>query len=233
MDDRLSRNPEAIREMFGRAATRYDLLNRVLSMRLDQGWRRRLIASLDQAPAGPLLDLATGTGDVVLSVDGRAAVGADFCIDMLAIARRKARQRSRAARFVAADAMGLPFRDGCFAAVTVAFGVRNFVDLGAGWREIRRVLKAGGMLGVLELHRPRHTIMARLAAAWNRTVVTPLGRLVSEDGGAYAYLPASIDSFADRTELGAGLERAGFRLVSSRDLAGGIAALTVVCKEGT
>jgi demethylmenaquinone methyltransferase/2-methoxy-6-polyprenyl-1,4-benzoquinol methylase len=232
MDDRLARQPQAIRAMFGEVAPRYDLLNRLLSLRRDVAWRRRLVAALGHAPAGPVLDLATGTGDVALAIRDRAVVGADFCVDMLALAVRKARRRRRGAAWAAADALALPFVAGAFAAVTIAFGVRNFSDLAAGFREIRRVLSPGGVLAVLELHRPRLRAAAAVIGLWNRLVVAPLGSLISPDGGAYAYLPASVDTFPDRVEMGEVLAARGFTLVSSVDLSGGVAALTVARREG-
>jgi demethylmenaquinone methyltransferase / 2-methoxy-6-polyprenyl-1,4-benzoquinol methylase len=227
MGDRLARDPQAIRAMFEGAAGRYDLLNRLLSLRQDVGWRRRLIASLAAAPAGAVLDLATGTGDVAFAIKDRPAVGADFTLGMLVRAHRKATSLRKARPWVAADALALPFRDGRFAAVTIAFGVRNFVDLEQGLREMRRVLVAGGLVAVLELHRPRHAVLARLAAAWNRLVVTPLGRLLSGDGSAYAYLPASIDTFPDLAALGRRIGECGLELMESVELSGGVAGLTV------
>jgi demethylmenaquinone methyltransferase/2-methoxy-6-polyprenyl-1,4-benzoquinol methylase len=233
MDDRLARQPQAIRAMFGEVAPRYDFLNRLLSMRRDVAWRRRLVAALVHAPAGPVLDLATGTGDVALAIRDRAVVGGDFCVDMLALAVRKARRRQREVAWTAADALALPFVDGTFAAVMIAFGVRNFSDLAAGFREIRRVLSPGGVLAVVELHRPRLRAMAAALVLWNRLVVAPLGSMISLDGGAYAYLPASVGTFPDRVEMGELLAAQGFTLVSSADLSGGIAALTVARREET
>lgn len=228
--DRLARDPRAIRAMFSSVARRYDLLNRLLSLRQDVGWRRHLVAALAKAPPGPVLDLACGTGDVALAVRDRRVVGADFCLDMLALARRKGRRRRHAATWVAADALALPFRTGVFSAVTVAFGVRNFADLGQGLGEIARVLRPQGILGVLEFHRPRRFIVGRLAALWNRWVVTPVGGLISDDGAAYAYLPASVGSFADASEFASACGRAGLSLAGQRPLSGGIAVLTVARK---
>ena len=227
MDERLAREPQAIREMFGVIAPRYDLLNHLLSMRRDVAWRRRLVAALSLAPKGMVLDLATGTGDVALAVRDRPVVGGDFCLDMLALAQRKARRSRRAVGWTAADALALPFADGSFGAVTIAFGVRNFADLAAGFREIRRVLAPSGVLAILELHRPRWRAVAAAIGLWNRLVVTPLGNLISPDGGAYAYLPASVDTFPDRVEMAAVLADEGFSVVESGDLSGGVAALTV------
>lgn len=213
--------------MFAGVATRYDLLNRLLSLRRDVVWRRQLVAAVAPAPPGPLLDLATGTGDVVFAVADRAVVGVDFTLPMLAIARRKAVARGRRDRWVVADCMALPFCDRAFAAVTVAFGVRNFADLDRSLGEMRRVLVTDGRLGILELHRPKSRVLATLTRIWNRLVVTPVGRLLSHDGGAYAYLPASIESFDDLGEVGQRLGVAGLELIASRELSGGIVGLTV------
>jgi len=227
MEDRLARDPQAIRAMFEGAAGRYDLLNRFLSLRQDVRWRRRLVGALAVAPSGAVLDLATGTGDVALAAATRSVVGADFTVGMLARARRKAAAAGCVCRWVAADALALPFREGSFAAVTIAFGVRNFVDLERGLREMRRVLVSAGLVAILELHRPRRAVLAALAAAWNRLVVTPLGRMLSGDGSAYAYLPASIDTFPDLATLGRRVGACGLALVESVELSGGVAGLTV------
>ena len=232
MDQRLARDPAAIRAMFQEVAPRYDLLNRALSLRQDVRWRRRLVAALGEAPAGPVLDLATGTGDVALAVRDRVVIGGDFSLPMLELAGRKARRFGRLVAWVAADALALPFKAASFAAVTAAFGVRNFVDLAAGFREIGRVLVPGGSLAVLELHRPRRTVVAGIVRIWNRFVVTPVGRLVSHDGDAYGYLPASVDTFPDRVEMAVVLRGQGYAVLESRDLSGGVAALTVARWEG-
>ena len=232
VDERLARRPEAIRGMFAAVAPRYDLLNRVLSLRQDVRWRRRLVAALADAPPGRGLDLATGSGDVAFALGSRPAVGADFCLDMLALARAKGRRRGSGARWATADGLALPFRPASFAAVTVAFGVRNFADLAVGLGEIRRVLIDHGVLAILEFQRPRRRWMGLGIQLWNRLVVTPVGRLLSHDPAAYSYLPASVATFPDAGELAARVAAAGFTLESSRELAGGIVALTVARREG-
>ncbi len=232
MDERLARDPAAIRDMFAGVAPRYDLLNRVLSLRQDVRWRRRLVAALAGAPAGPVLDVAAGTGDVALAVHGRPVVGGDFSLAMLEVAGRKARRLGRRVAWVAADALALPFRAGAFAGVTIAFGARNFADLPAGFREIARVLAPRGVLAVLELQRPGRRPVAAAMRLWNRLVVRPVGRLVSHDGAAYDYLPASVDTFPDRRGIAAVLGGLGYSVLESRDLSGGIAALTVARREG-
>ncbi len=227
MEERLARRPDAIRGMFAAVASRYDLLNRVLSLRQDVRWRKRLVSALRRAPAARVLDLACGTGDVALAIDGHDVIGADFCLDMLVLARAKAARRGRRLPLVCTDALAMPFRAGSFAATTVAFGVRNFADLDAGIGEVRRVLTPDGVLAVLEFQRPGTRPMALLLGLWNRLVVTPVGRLVSRDGDAYAYLPASVASFPDSRELIARLGELGFAEVECSRLSGGIAALTV------
>ena len=232
MDERLARDPAAIRAMFSEVAPRYDLLNRVLSLRQDVRWRRRLVGALTGAPAGPVLDLAAGTGDVALSVTDRRVVGGDFSLGMLELAGRKARRLGRRVAWVAADALELPFRAASFGGVTIAFGVRNFADLPAGFREIGRVLMPGGLLAILELQRPRRRSVAGVMWLWNRLVVTPVGRMISHDGDAYHYLPASVDTFPDRLGVAEVLAGQGYTVLESRDLSGGIAALTVARLEG-
>ncbi len=227
VEERLARRPNAIRGMFAAVAPRYDLLNRLLSLRQDVRWRRRLVATLAGAPPGEVLDLATGTGDVAFAIAGRRVTGADFCVDMLALARAKARRRRRTMRWTAADGLALPFHDGVFAAVTVAFGMRNFADLAAGLGEIRRVLAPDGVLAILEFQRPTRRPMRLAMRAWDRLVVEPVGSLLSGDPEAYAYLPASVASFPGASDLARAVEAAGFALTASRDLSGGIVALTV------
>ena len=232
VDERLARQPEAIRGMFAAVAPRYDLLNRVLSLRQDVRWRRHLISALSVAPPGRVLDLAAGTGDVTLAVTGRPVVGTDFCLDMLALARMKAHARRHAALWVTGDALALPFRSASFAAVTVAFGVRNFADLSVGLTEIRRVLVGRGVLAILEFQRPRRRWMGLGMQFWNRLVVTPVGRLLSDDPAAYSYLPASVATFPGAGERAGRVAAAGFAPLSSRELSGGIVALTVARREG-
>lgn len=227
MDERLARRPEAIRAMFGRAARRYDLLNRLMSLRQDVRWREALVAALAAAPPGRVLDVAAGTGDVALALRDRPVTGSDFTLEMLALARQKARRHGRSVSWLAADALALPVVDGSIAGVTVAFGVRNFASLDAGLAEIRRVLCPGGMLGVLELHRPRRRLVAALISLWNQIVVKALGRMLSHDGDAYAYLPASVATFVDREGLQRRLAACGFEAITSADLMGGIAGLTL------
>jgi len=183
------------------------------------------------------LDMCCGTGDLSLDLaaSGYRVTGIDFCHEMLAIARRKAARNARlpggaAFRVAEADALRLPFRDGTFAVAAVAFGVRNLEDLDAGLREIARVLAAGGRLAVLEFGRPRAPVVGTLYSAYLRGFVPLLGRLISGDGGAYAYLSSSIQAFPDQSEFPERLRRAGFTDVRCEDLTLGVAALYTATK---
>ncbi len=211
--------------MFGRIAHRYDLLNRVLSLGRDVAWRRRLARAVEEAGAGRVLDVCTGTGDVALSLPQDLGVfGTDFCLPMLARARAKARERGRGIPLFAADALALPLREASVDAVTVAFGVRNFEDLGAGLRELVRVLRPGGHLLVLEFSRPRGPL-APVLGWWSRNVPPRVGRWLSGDPEAYSYLPASVSTFPALGEMVELLESAGLVEVRGEPLTGGVAAL--------
>lgn len=206
--------------MFARIAPRYDAVNHLLSFNADRRWRRRAALELP-SEARRVLDLATGTGDLALEIarTGRRVVGADFCLEMLAGARAKG-----TARLAAADALGLPFRDGAFDAVTIAFGVRNFASLRAGLAEIRRVLRAGGTLLVLEFSRPVGPAAAAYRVYSDR-VLPWLGGILSGERSAYAYLNASTRAWPGAEELAGILSGEGFADVAAIPLTFGVAAL--------
>lgn len=218
--------------MFSRVARRYDVANRLLSLGQDQLWRAKLRGAVRRAPPGPVLDLATGTGDVALGFCQREVVGADFCLDMLAYAAKKQRRKARPGRWVAGDVQRLPFRAGVFAAVTVAFGWRNFPDPGAAFVEVRRILKPKGVLAILEFHPVEGALFRAFHRFWQTLVIEPVGRLVSGDGDAYRYLPASSRSFLSAHQLATLAQEAGFSLVGRRRLGLRVACLSVFRKEG-
>jgi len=224
---------ERIRAMFGRVAPRYDLLNHLLSGSLDVIWRRRLAREL-RAPAGaPVLDLCSGTGDqaTALARRGYGVVAADFCLPMLERSRGKfGRERPPSPTPVQADALVLPFTSGAFAGATVSFGLRNVSDLDAALRELHRVLVPGGRLGVLEFAIPRIAPVRWLYVAYFRWILPLVGRIVSGDAQAYAYLPDSVFGFPQREGFLARLREAGFAEASSRDLSAGILCLYLARK---
>jgi len=206
--------------MFDRIAPVYDLMNRVMTAGLDGRWRR-LTAEVVVRPGDRVLDACCGTGDLALAA-GRAGgrvVGLDFSERMLERARRK----SAAIEWVRGDLLDLPFEDESFDAATVGFGVRNVADLERSLRELRRVLRPGGRLGILEITKPRGPLRL-FYRLWFDGIVPLLGKLL-RGGSAYTYLPASVRRFPGPDDLAALLERAGFADVSFRLLAGGIVAL--------
>ncbi len=215
--------PDAVRAMFDRIAPVYDAMNRVMTAGLDRRWRRLTAESVVRT-GDAVLDAACGTGDLALA-DARAGagrvVGLDFSEAMLARARRKAPQLE----WVRGDALALPFEDASFDAATVGFGVRNLADLEAGLAELRRVLRPGGRLGVLEITRPAGPLRV-FYSLWFDRIVPLLGKLLP-GGSAYAYLPASVRRFPRPDDLARLMEQTGFTDVRYRLFAGGIVALHV------
>ena len=214
--------PAEVRTMFDRIAPVYDAMNRLMTAGLDRRWRR-LTARAVVRPGDRVLDACCGTGDLALACAGAGGTvtGLDFSPRMLEHARRK----SDAIRWVEGDALALPFDDGSFDAATVGFGIRNVPDLEAGLVELRRVLRPGGRLGVLEITRPRGALRP-FFVVWFYWLVPLLGKVLP-GGGAYTYLPASVRRFPGPAELAAAIEGAGFRDVRHRRLAAGIVALHV------
>jgi demethylmenaquinone methyltransferase/2-methoxy-6-polyprenyl-1,4-benzoquinol methylase len=190
--------------MFTRIAGRYDLMNALMTGGRHHAWRRVAAAAAARAPAGPVLDLATGTADLALAVrtaaPERLVVGADFAEGMLRLARGKVAPATRVV-LVAADALALPFPDGTFACVTSAFLLRNLADLAAGLAEMRRVTQPGGSVVALEITQPTLPVWRDLFRLYFHHLVPALGALVSGDRAAYTYLPRSVERFVTPPEL--------------------------------
>jgi len=208
--------------MFDRIAPVYDAMNRVMTAGLDRRWRRVTVEQVVRN-GDRVLDACCGTGDLALAARARGAdvVGLDFSEAML----ERARAKSSDVEWVRGDVLALPFDDASFDAVTVGFGVRNVDDLEAGLRELRRVLRPGGRLGILEITRPRG-VVAPFYRLWFDRVVPLLGKALP-GGSAYTYLPASVRRFPGPEELAGLLETCGFAAVRFRLFAGGIVALHV------
>jgi demethylmenaquinone methyltransferase / 2-methoxy-6-polyprenyl-1,4-benzoquinol methylase len=217
-------SPEGVERMFDRIAPVYDVMNRVMTAGLDQRWRRETVRAVVE-PGDRVLDAACGTGDLALiaAEAGGEVTGLDFSERMLERARRKGPELD----WVRGDLLALPFADATFDSATVGFGVRNVADLPAAIVELRRVLRSGGRLGILEITRPRGPLRF-FYSLWFDRVVPLLGKVLP-GGEAYTYLPASVRRFPGPDDLAAQLE--GFREVRYRLFAGGIVALHTGVKE--
>ncbi len=215
--------PDAVRSMFDRISPVYDAMNRTMTMGLDQRWRRATVAAVVQ-PGDRVLDACCGTGDLAVAAlqAGAATVtGLDFSERMLEQARRK----STAIEWVQGDAEKLPFEDASFDAATVGFGVRNLADLERGLAELRRVLRPGGRVAILEITKPSG-LLAAFYRLWFDGFVPLLGKVLP-GGSAYTYLPASVRRFPGPDQLAGLLRGAGFEDVRWRTFAGGIVALHI------
>jgi demethylmenaquinone methyltransferase/2-methoxy-6-polyprenyl-1,4-benzoquinol methylase len=206
--------------MFDRIAPVYDTMNRAMTAGLDRRWRAETARAV-VSPGGRVLDSCCGTGDLAIAClrAGGRVTGLDFSERMLERASRK----SDRVEWVEGDALALPFADGSFDAATVGFGVRNLEDLGKGLHELRRVLRPGGRLAILEITTP-HGLLRPFYKLWFDVLVPLAGKLLP-GGSAYTYLPASVRRFPEAKELAELMESAGFEKVRYRFFAGGIVAL--------
>ena len=211
---------EGVRAMFDRIAPVYDAMNHVMTAGLDRRWRAATAAEAVR-PGDRVLDSCCGTGDLALACAraGGHVTGLDFSERMLERARRK----SGEIEWVQGDALALPFENASFDAATVGFGVRNLADLELGLRELRRVLRDGGRVGVLEITRPRG-LLAPFYRVWFDGIVPLLGKVLP-GGAAYSYLPASVRRFPRPEDFARVMREAGFEDVRYRLFAGGIVAL--------
>jgi demethylmenaquinone methyltransferase/2-methoxy-6-polyprenyl-1,4-benzoquinol methylase len=206
--------------MFDRIAPFYDVMNHVMTAGLDRRWRRLTVEAVVQ-PGARVLDACCGTGDLAVAAEreGGIVTGLDFSGEMLV----RARAKSGTIDWVQGDLLALPFPDASFDAATVGFGVRNVAELGAALRELRRVLRPGGGLAILEITQPRGPLRP-FFSVWFDRVVPALGRVLP-GGKAYTYLPASVRRFPGAEELAGAIESAGFGSVRFRLFGGTIVAL--------
>ncbi len=212
--------PEGVRTMFDRIAPVYDVMNRVMTVGLDQRWRRHAVEAVVQ-PGFKVLDACCGTGDLAIAAEreGGIVTGLDFSGEMLVRARRK----SNTIEWVQGDVLALPYADGTFDAATVGFGIRNVADLDAGLRELRRVLRPGGRLAILEITQPRGPLKP-FFSLWFDRIVPLLGRVLP-GGKAYTYLPASVRRFPGAEDLATLIDETGFEGARFRLFGGSIVAL--------
>ncbi len=221
---------EQVEEMFDNIAHRYDFLNHLLSLGIDNLWRIRAIRYLKASDPKRILDIATGTGDLAFEARKQMPdvliTGVDLSEGMLSKARVKAKERGYEEMvFRKGDSENLEFPDNTFDAASVAFGVRNFENLEKGLSEINRVLKPGARLAVLEFSKPRVFPVKQLFNLYFKTLLPLTGRLVSKDSRAYTYLPESVKAFPEGADFVKIMEQCGFRNCRARALSFGICSL--------
>ena len=213
---------EQVRSMFDAIAPAYDFMNRAMTFGLDRLWLRGLVRAASENDPQSIVDLATGTGDVAFALSRRmphaSVTGLDLSEGMLAKARDKAAAMTPVPSidFRQADCLETGLPDDCADVVTVAYGVRNFADIAAGYREMFRILRPGGKLCVLELSAPVATIPKAMYRLYTRTLIPVVGRMLSHDPRAYSYLPESIAAAPQRQAMTAIMEQAGFSRASFR-----------------
>ena len=216
--------------MFNNISHRYDFLNHLLSLGIDKLWRRTAIGFLKPLQPRHILDVATGTGDFAiqaLSLKPEKITGIDISEGMLAMGRKKLVKLNLSDKIelLRGDSENLLFPDNTFDAATVGFGVRNFEDLEKGLSEIRRVLRPGAMLVILEFSRPRRFPMRQLYNFYFKNILPGLGRLISNDKSAYTYLPESVAVFPDGTDFENILKKVGFKETACKPLTFGISSV--------
>ena len=219
----------AIKNMFNTISPRYDLLNYLLSFGRDQSWRKRAMRTLAPGPDDVFVDLACGTGDLALTAVRKtqgpgSIIGIDFSISMLKLAQEKYRRIKLDIpwQFVNGDATALPLADSSVNSVSIAFGIRNVVDVPKAIEEIKRVLKPGGRLMILEFSPPRGRIFGPLFHFYFRRILPTVGGWISGEKSAYEYLPQSVSEFYTPEKLSGLIEATGLTMVSMKKYTFGI-----------
>ena len=223
---------ENVYRMFDRIASRYDLLNRLLSFRQDVAWRNKVVSLLPEKENLSVLDLATGTGDLILSMSEKSSyfksgVGLDMAGEMLKYAVIKAQEKnlSQNISFVRGDAVYIPFENNSFDAVSIAFGIRNVVDVQKSLQEMYRILTQNGKALILEFSLPQNRLVKAGYLFYFRHILPFIGGIISGDSYAYKYLNQTVESFPYGKEFCTLMEKAGFSIVSEHRLTFGIATI--------
>lgn len=214
-----------VKEMFGSIAKKYDLTNTALSMGMHHLWKNKLIGMAKGGSDKKVLDLCTGTGDLLPILEKKfgTVVGADFCKPMLDVADRRFNSERSRFELREADAMSLPFEAESFDAVTVSFGVRNFKELDQGLKEISRVLKPSGELLILEFGQPKGFIFGSLFKFYSKYIMPLIGGFLTGNRQAYEYLPETSKAFPCDQDFGRILEAHGFKNITIKPCNFGIA----------
>lgn len=224
---------EQVEQMFDNIAHSYDLLNHLLSFGIDKSWRKSALRSLEPYAPKHMLDMATGTGDFALlakkMLNPETLLGADLSEGMLQVARKKA-EGIEGITFEKHDCMNLQLADNTFDAATVAYGVRNFPDLERGLSELRRVLKPGGRLVIIELTSPRRFPMKQLFWLYSHIFMPLVGKIISRDSKAYAYLPATMEAFPQGEVMQEILRKVGYTDVKFKRFTFGLSTLYTAAK---
>ncbi len=223
-----------IQDMFDAIAPRYDLLNRLLSLRQDVYWRRKMISALELKTGDAVLDVACGTGDVICEICARNTapgriIGLDFAHRMLKLAQAKMKKQKTSPNvgLVAGNILHLPFQPESFDAVTIAFGIRNIMDRRSALAGFYNCLKPGGRLAVLELSTPENRLLLSAYLLYFTRILPRIGAFFSRNGRAYTYLPASVINFPPPEGFARLMRQAGFKGIKWRRLTGGAATLHV------
>lgn len=226
---------QQVEQMFDHIAPKYDFLNHFLSLGIDRLWRKIAIRILSGFKFDHLLDVATGTGDFAIAaskLNPREIVGFDISEQMLNVGRAKVKNLGleQVIKFQKGDSETMPFSDEQFDAITVAFGVRNFENLKNGLDEFFRVLKADGVVIILEFSKPKYFPMKQLYFFYFFGILPLIGRLVSKDSSAYSYLPESVMAFPDDQKFLSILQNVGFSRTKQKRLSFGIATIYIAQK---
>lgn len=225
-----------VERMFNSIAHSYDLLNHTLSLGIDKRWRKAAIESLRPASPKTILDVATGTGDFAIlaarELHPDALLGVDISEGMMNVGREKvaAAHLDGTIRFQKEDCLQLTLADNSFDAVMVAYGIRNFEDLDRGLREMCRVMRKGGRLVIIELTAPVKFPMKQLFWLYSHAVMPALGKLISRDGKAYNYLPATMEAFPQGEQMQRILQNAGFKEVKFKRFTFGLSTMYTATK---
>lgn len=231
MSNALQKDRESVSSMFNNIASKYDLLNHLLSFGIDKIWRRKLLKFVKAGNPEKVLDLACGTGDMTIAIykSGFEVIGIDIAEKMLEIAKGKSnRIRSGSTpppAYILASADSIPFSDNSFDSVTITFGIRNFENRISSLQEIMRVLKNGGYLSILEFAMPKNRLWHGLFNFYFLNILPFVGKLISKDIKAYTYLPVSVKSFPQYGDLCNEIKNEGFTEVKFKSLTGGVAVL--------
>lgn len=221
---------EEVATMFNNISKKYDFLNHFLSLGIDKLWRKKAVKLLKDVQPKKIIDLATGTGDFAiasLALKPDEIVGVDISDGMLDMGRVKMKKKGvdNIIKMINGDSEDLPFEDGYFDALTVGFGVRNYENLEKGLAEMLRVLRPGGKAVILEFSKPKKFPIKQLFGFYSKYIIPFLGKTISKDDAAYAYLPESVEAFPEGQDFISILEKVGYKNLKATLVSGGIATI--------